>query len=194
MVQNGYIWGFNWPPELLKVIKVNWGSHFIPLGALRRLSSLLNHWPGTGGLLWAGALGSGWVWAASWAAWRAAWRDSGSLAARGSSFQRSFHHLLITHAHSLPNYVQKNVHLLWRVVKYFKSALREVQHSQWRWTSSFIHPTSCHQTSSNRMSRTAWRRQRYGETGGRQRCLRADSKPSGSNSSSLQKTDHLTKM
>lgn len=68
-------------------------------------------------------------------------------------------------------------------------ALLDVQHSQWRWTSSFIQPTSCCHTSSNRRSRTAWRRHRYGEMGGKQRGLRPDSEKSCSHSSSLVKTD-----
>lgn len=63
-----------------------------------------------------------------------------------------------------------------------------MQHSQWRWTSSFIQPTSCRHTSSKSRSRTAWRRHRYGETGGREWCLRPDSEQSCSHSSSLLKT------
>lgn len=72
--------------------------------------------------------------------------------------------------------------------------LLEVQHSQWRWTSSFIQPTSCCHTSSNRRSRTAWRRHRYGEMGGKQRGLRPDSEQSCSHSSSLVNTDTINKL
>lgn len=88
--------------------------------------------------------------------------------------------------------VHKNVDLLIRVqpnaCKPVKFSLREVQHSQWRWTSSFMQPMSCRHTSSNSRSRTVWRRHRYGETGGRHLCLRLDSEQSCSHwSSSLQK-------
>lgn len=68
-----------------------------------------------------------------------------------------------------------------------------MQHSQWRWTNSFIQPTSCRHTSSNSKSRMAWRRHRYGETGGKQWCLRLDPKLSCSHSSSLEKKDYFKK-
>lgn len=150
-----------------------------------------DHWPGTAGQPWVGAPCLGQLLALK-ATQRAARRDFGSPAAWGSSSQKCFLQLPITNR--IPNTEHKEEKLLiyvkcnrCRIV----AALLEVQLSQWRWTSSFIQPTSCCHTSSNSTSRTAWRRQQYGDTGGRQRCRRPDSKQSCSHSSSLLGIDEI---